>query len=46
MALTVSPLHPVFAAELIGVDFAHRLTTGEVSAVRDAMVALARASRG
>ncbi|MFM9888417.1 MAG: TauD/TfdA dioxygenase family protein [Burkholderiales bacterium] len=37
MHVTANPLHPVFAAELIGVDLADRLSQGEVAAVLDAM---------
>lgn len=37
MALTGNPLHPVFAAELHGIDFSRRLTDAGVTDVLDAM---------
>ncbi len=37
MHFTANPLHPVFVAELIGIDFTRRLSAEQVAAVLDAM---------
>jgi alpha-ketoglutarate-dependent 2,4-dichlorophenoxyacetate dioxygenase len=38
MAITITPLHPVFAAEISGVDTAHPLSVAERDAVEDAFL--------
>ena len=37
MALSLRPLHPVFAAEATGVDLAHPLAPTDIAAIQDAM---------
>ena len=37
MAMSLRPLHPVFAAEATDVDLAHPITPAEVAAIHDAM---------